>query len=154
MKLVGLFLVLVATFGGLVLTAGFDKALHLLTGVILPATPGEVLIIMGCAVAAFLVANPMEVITGTGKGMVALVKPAAHSKADYVDLLGLLYVICKLARVKGWLALERHVENPSASEVFSQFPSAQNNHHAVDFLCDYLRLVSMGNLDPVSYKHL
>ena len=40
MKLLGLFLVLAATFGGLIMTAGFEKAMHLLTANILPAAPG------------------------------------------------------------------------------------------------------------------
>jgi chemotaxis protein MotA len=148
MKLVGLLLVLAATFGGLVLTSGMYKALHLVTHVILPALPGEGLIIMGCAIAAFIVANPMEVVIGTGKNMGALVKPAAHGKADYTELLSLLFVIFKLARTKGWLALEQHIENPSESALFQKFPHFASDHHAVEFICDYLRIISLGNEDP------
>ena len=62
MKFVGLLLVLICTFGGLVLTAGFEKALHLVTGVMGPAAPGEFLIIMGCGFSAFLIANPASTI--------------------------------------------------------------------------------------------
>ena len=58
MKLLGVLLVFGCTFGGLIMTAGMEKAMHLLTGVILPATPGEMVIIMGCAISAFLISEP------------------------------------------------------------------------------------------------
>jgi len=51
----------------------------------------------------------------------------------------------KLARTKGWLALENHIEEPEHSELFKQFPDFHSNHHAVTFLCDYLRIISLGN---------
>lgn len=148
MKFVGLLLVLVSTFGGLVLTAGFEKAMHLLTGAILPAAPGEVVIIMGCAISAFLVANSMDVIKGTGKYMSALAKPVAYSKEDYIEQLSMMYIVFKLVRTKGWLALEQHIENPHESDLFAQFPKFQHNHHAVTFWCDYLRIISLGSENP------
>lgn len=149
MKFVGLALVFVSVLGGLILTAGVEKAMHLITGAILPAMPGELAIIMGCAVAAFIVANPMEVVIGSAKGIGStLAKPEAYKKDDYVELLSLLFVVFKLARTKGWLALEQHIENPEESELFTKFPSFMRDHHAVEFLCDYLRIISLGNEDP------
>lgn len=148
MKFVGLLLVLVMTFGGLVLTAGMEKALHLVTGVILPAAPGEFLIIFGCGFAAFLVANSMDVIKKAGKYLGALSKPSAYEKEDYVELFSALYMVFKLARTKGWLALEQHIEVPSESELFKQFPKFQANHHGIAFVCDYLRIISLGKEDP------
>jgi flagellar motor component MotA len=67
MKLLGILLVMAATFGGLIMTAGFEKAMHLLTGVIIPALPGETVIIMGCAISAFLIANSMDTVKSTMK---------------------------------------------------------------------------------------
>lgn len=149
MKLVGLILVFVCTFGGLLIAMHFDmpKFMKLLM-LVLGAMPGEVVIIMGCAVSAFLVANNSEVIKGSMKYMSALTKPAAYSKDDYMELLSVLFTIFKLARTKGWLALESHIENPEESEIFKQFPSFQHNHHALVFLCDYLRIISLGNENP------
>ena len=149
MKLVGLILVFVCTFGGLLIAMGFDmpKFMKLLM-LVLTAMPGEVVIILGCAVSAFLVANNSEVIKGSIKYLSALTKPAAYSKDDYMELLSVLFTIFKLARTKGWLALESHIENPEESEIFKQFPSFQHNHHALVFLCDYLRIISLGNENP------
>ncbi len=148
MKLLGVFLVFACTFGGLVLTAGFEKAMHLTTGVILPAMPGETVIIMGCAIAAFLIANSMDTVKGTMKYFSCLVKPTAYKKEDYIELLSMMFTLFKLARSKGFLALEPHIENPNESDLFSQFPNFHGNHHALDFVCDYFRIISLGNEDP------
>ena len=148
MKLLGLLLVLGCTIGGLIMTAGFEKAMHLLTANILPAAPGEVVIILGCAVSAFMIANSSEGIKHTMKYFSALTKPSAYSKEDYIELFSVLYTIFKLARTKGWLALESHIENPHESDLFGQFQTFQHNHHALVFVCDYLRIISLGNDKP------
>ena len=155
MKLVGLLLVFVFTFGGLLVAMHFDmpKFMKLMSG-ILAAMPGEVMIIMGCAVAAFLVANTGEVIKGAIKYMSALLKPSAYSKDDYMDLLSMQFTVFKTARMKGWLALESHIEEPEKSDLFGQFPSFQHNHHALVFLCDYLRIISLGNENPYELEAL
>lgn len=146
MKFVGLLLVFVCTFGGLMIAMQFDipSFMKLMT-LILVAMPGEFVIIFGCAVAAFLVANSMDTIKLTMKYFSALTKPSAYSKEDYIELLSMLFTVFKLARTKGWLALEQHIENPHESSLFSQFPKFQHNHHALIFLCDYLRIISLGN---------
>lgn len=149
MKFVGLLLIFVCTFGGLLIAMHFDFGhfTHLLM-MVLGAMPGEVVIIMGCAVAAFLVANTMDTIKGTFSYFSALSKPAAHSKQDYIDLLSLLFMCFKQARSKGWLSMEAHIENPHESSIFHHFPSLAKNHHMIVFLCDYFRIISLGNDKP------
>lgn len=147
-KIAGIVAVLIATFGGLVLTAGFEKAMHLLVGVILPAAPGESLLILGIAIAAFVIANSGHVVKQTLGYLKKMMNPEAHSKEDYLELLSLLFVIFKMAKTKGWLALEQHIENPHESEIFAAFPNFKANHHAETFLCDYLRIISLGNDKP------
>ena len=148
MKILGILLVFGCTFGGLILASGMEKAMHLLFGAIIPAAPGEVTIILGCAIAGFLVANSMDSIKLTIKYLGCLVKPEAHSKDDYIELLSMMFSVFKLARTKGWLAIETHIENPHESDLFGQFQGFQHNHHAIIFLCDYLRIISLGNENP------
>lgn len=144
-KIVALIMVLVCTVGGFMLAGGKMK---IITGGILPALPGEATIILGCAIAAFLVANSMSVVKDTLRYLKLMLTPEAHSKEDYVTLLSMLYMVFKLARTKGWLALEQHIENPDESELFGTFPAFQKNHHALVFLCDYLRIISLGSENP------
>lgn len=149
MKLLGLALVFVCTFGGLMIAMHFDftKFMHLMT-LILGAMPGEFVIIFGCAISAFLIANSSSTVKGTLTYLSAVTKPSAHTKEDYVELMCMMFTVFKMARTKGWLALEQHIEQPDESEIFSQFPGFQHNHHALIFLCDYLRIISLGNENP------
>ena len=148
MKFFALFLVFVMTFGGLLVAAGVDAGLHLITSAILPAMPAEMMIIFGVGIAAYIIANPMSVVKDTLGYFKCLSKPNAHTKEGYIELLSLLFTLFKLARTKGWLALEQHIEEPDSSDLFKQFPTVHSNHHALIFLCDYLRIISLGNDSP------
>jgi chemotaxis protein MotA len=110
--------------------------------------PFEVVIIVGAAIGAFIVGNPKSVLSKAGKAVGKAMKGPKYSKDDYIDLLSVQYQIFKLARSKGMLALESHVENPEESDLFTQFPTFYENHHAVTFMCDYLRLMSLGSESP------
>lgn len=149
MKFAGIAGIFICTFGGLLIAMHFDfpKFMKLLT-LILTAMPGEFVIIMGCALSAFIIANTGDTLKGCMKYMSALSKPAAYSKDDYIELFSVLFTVFKLARTKGWLALEPHIEGPHESELFGKFPNFQHNHHALLFLCDYLRIISLGNENP------
>lgn len=147
-------MVLVCTFVGLGLTGGFEKAIKLVTGVMLPMLPGEGLIIIGCGLCAFIIANTMDGIKHTMKYFGALTKPESYGKDDYMELLSMLFTVFKMARMKGWLALETHIENPHDSDLFGQFPKFHHNHHAIVFFCDYLRIISLGNENPFEIDNL
>ena len=150
MKFVGIILVFVCTFGGFIMAAHFNMPLiaGVMQSMVIPALPGEMVIILGIAVSSFIIANTPEQVKFTLKSLRAIKQPVAYDKDDYLQMLGLLYSTFKLARTKGWLAMEQHIENPDASELFNQFPKFAKNHHAVLFLCDYLRIISLGNENP------
>lgn len=110
--------------------------------------PIEFVIIFGAGIGAFVVASPLTVIKGTIGALGTILKGPSHKKADYMELLGVLYATFKLAKSKGDLALESHVENPHDSQLFGHFPKFQHDHHAIDFFCDYLRLLTLGASNP------
>ncbi|MDP6708356.1 MAG: flagellar motor stator protein MotA [Alphaproteobacteria bacterium] len=110
--------------------------------------PLEVLIILGAAIGGFIIGNPKTVILGTLKQFSRVLKGAPYSKDNYLELLTLLYSLFKLANSKGALALEPHIENPEESSLFQQYPGFISNHHAVEFLCDTMRLMTMGSDNP------
>lgn len=130
------------------MAAGIEHGLAIIMGVIAKAFLPEFIIIMGCAIAAFLIGNSMHTIKSALAGMKCLIKPSSHSKQSYIELLSMLFTLFKLIRTKGWLSIEQHIENPHESEIFKQFPEFYANHHATVFLCDYLRIISLGNEDP------
>jgi chemotaxis protein MotA len=110
--------------------------------------PVEFVIILGAALGAFIIGNTKTNIKQTLKGLKRALKGPTYKKADYVELLSVLYQLFKLAKTKGMLALEQHVEKPDESALFGQFPKFQKDHHAVEFLCDYLRMMTLGTENP------
>ncbi|MBF0334793.1 MAG: flagellar motor stator protein MotA [Alphaproteobacteria bacterium] len=110
--------------------------------------PFEFLIILGAAIGSYVIGAPKAVLQGTVKAMPLLLRGSRHSKASYIELLSLLYLIFKLAKTKGDLALESHVEKPDESPLFQRFPKFNSDHHSRDFLCDYLRLLTLGTNNP------
>jgi chemotaxis protein MotA len=133
--IIGLVVVIGCVLGGFLAAGGHILVLW---------QPFEFLIIFGAAIGAYLIANPMTVLVGTGKALGLLFKGSKANKEAYLRLLGLLYTLFKLARSKGDLALESHIDRPYESTLFQKHPDFLGNHHAVDFLCDYLRLLTLG----------
>ncbi len=110
--------------------------------------PIEFLIIFGGAFGAFLIANPKQVVMGVVKSLAKVVTGPKYNQAAYEELLGVLFMLFKLAKTKGDLALETHVEAPDTSPLFMNFPTFLSDHHAVEFLCDYLRILTLGASNP------
>ena len=110
--------------------------------------PFELVIIGGAGVGAFLVANPKFVLAKSGYAFKAALRGPKYSKDDYLELLSLLYAIFKLAKTKGMLAIESHIERLEESSLFQDFPKFSSDHHALEFLCDYLRMMTLGTDNP------
>ncbi len=106
--------------------------------------PNEYVIIFGAAIGAMIISNPKHIIKDVGSSFKKVMKGAPYGKADYVDMLLFLFNICKLMKTKGMLQVEPALDNPHESELFTKYPKFHHNHHAVEFFCDYLRMVTMG----------
>jgi chemotaxis protein MotA len=143
--IIGCIVVVLCTFGGYVALGGKLAVLW---------QPFEVVIIGGAAVGAFIIANTTPVLKGAAHALKASLKGPSYKKESYVDLLSLLYQVFKLAKTKGNLALEQHVENPDDSALFQQFPKIQSDHHAMTFLCDYMRMITLGVENPHEVESL
>ncbi|MEZ5661364.1 MAG: flagellar motor stator protein MotA [Burkholderiaceae bacterium] len=138
--IIGYVVVFLAVFGGYFLAGGKF-------GVIIKAAPIELFIIGGSALGAFFVSNNGKTIKSVFKTLPTLLKGSKYTKARYMELLGLLYEILQKARKEGLMAIEGDVESPHESALFGQFPNIQHDHHLVEFITDYLRLMVSGNLN-------
>jgi chemotaxis protein MotA len=116
--------------------------------------PLEVVIIIGAALGAFLISNPMKVVKAAFSGAVGLVKGDRYGRPEYVQLLKLIYDILALARKDGFLALEEHIEEPLKSTLFKKYPVIMADHHMMEFLTDCLRLISGTTLEPHELESL
>ncbi|HML17667.1 MAG TPA: flagellar motor stator protein MotA [Bryobacteraceae bacterium] len=108
--------------------------------------PAELVIIGGAAVGTLLIANPLSTVIKILKGLSGILKGSPYTKAAYLDTLKMLYDLFMYARKNGVMKLEEDVENPHKSAVFSKYPRFLANHHAVDFICDTLRMSISGGV--------
>ncbi|MFD1695846.1 flagellar motor stator protein MotA [Roseibium aestuarii] len=107
--------------------------------------PWEVVIIVGVALGTFVVANPFKAIVDTGAACSEALRNAVPVKRDYLDVLALLYGLMRELRAKGRNEVEPHIEDPHGSAIFQNFPSVLRDKRLTTFICDYFRLLIVGN---------
>lgn len=145
MGIVGAIIVLVGVFGGYMLHGGH---MHVLW------QPTELIIIGGAALGGFIIGNPIPIIKmAIKKGLHGWIGKTP-SKSDYLELLQLLFQLFQIFRKDGPQAVERHIEEPEKSEIFKQYPSFLKNHHAVDFLCDTMKITLSADLSQYDVDDL
>ncbi len=134
--LVGILIVVASVFGGYMAMGGHIEVLW---------QPFEGVIILGAAMGAFVIGNTGAVLKQAAGVFGTLFRGPRYNKAAYIELLGLQFTLFKLVQSKGTLALEPHIENPKESPLFAKFPTFAKDHHAVEFMCDYLRMMTLGS---------
>lgn len=107
----------------------------------------EYIIICGAGLGAVIVGNSPATVLAITKQTIGLLKPSPYNSQTFSELLQVLYGIFYAARKDGLVGIEAHVENPEQSEIFNQFPSFKNNHHAVAFLADTLKVLLTGAVE-------
>ena len=135
------FVLLGCVFGSYLLSGGA-------VGPLAEALPFELWTIGGAAVCSFIMSNSMHDVKHAVGKFGKIIKGAAFTKADYIELLSLLYFLVRLASTKGNMAVEPHIEKPQESAAFQKFPRILANKFATATICDYLRMVGMNADDP------
>ena len=107
--------------------------------------PWEFVIIGGSALGTFLVANPFSAVKDTGRACMEAFTNKIPKQRDYLDVLGVLYALMRELRAKSRNEVEVHIDNPTESAIFQTFPSVLKNHDLTHFICDYCRLIIIGN---------
>ena len=144
-SILGIVIVLGAIVGGYLIEHG--KLLVLLQ-------PAELIIILGAAVGTLVVANPLPTLLRIGKGIAAIFSASPFDKAYYTENLKMLYELFNYARKNGTAKLEEDLDNPAKSPVFSKYPKFLKSHHALEFLCDTLRMVVTGGVEPMEIDQM
>ena len=140
-QIIGVVLLFALVFGSFLMSGGN-------LGVIIEAAPHELMAILGAGVASYLISNSMGVIKATGGGFGKIFKGPKWKASDYTDLLSLLFVLTKMMKTKGVIAVESHIEKPLESPIFGKYPKMMKDHFAVDFICDTLRMMTMNLENP------
>jgi len=138
--IIGIVVVFVMVFGGYLAAGGKF-------GIILHSLPFELAMIGGAATGAFLIANDGAQVKQALRDIGKVFKGPVWKPDDYRDLLCLLFELIRLAR-QNPVALEEHIEAPETSEIFGRYPKVQNDHEAVELICDTLRSMTLSYDDP------
>ena len=137
--LIGIVITLGCVLGGFMAMGGH---IHVLV------QPWEAVIICGAALGTFVVANPMKTVKDTGKAMLEAFKQSVPKEQEYLETLGVLHSIMRELRTKSRNEVEAHIDNPEESAIFQAFPTVLKNHDLTHFICDYCRIIIIGNARP------
>jgi chemotaxis protein MotA len=143
--IIGYVVVCASVFGGFAMAGGHLAALF---------QPLELLMIGGAALGAFFVGNNGKSIKATLAALPSLLKGSRYTKDLYMDLMSLLFDILSKVRKEGLMSIEGDIETPEQSPLFSKYPSVLEDHHVVEFMTDYLRLMVSGNMDAFQIENL
>ncbi len=147
MGFVGIIVVFVMVFGGFVIAGG-----HM--SIILKAAPIEMMIIGGAALGAYIISNPMKIIKAGFKLSIKAMTAKGPQKKDYVELLQMLFQLFQVFRKEGPQGVEKHIETPDQSDIFKAYPSVMKNHHAIDFICDTMKMTMTADLSSYDVDDL
>jgi len=109
--------------------------------------PAELLIIFGAAIGGFVISSPMKVIKAVQGGILRMFKSTVYSSGDYMDALVLLSEIFYKIRKEGLVAIESDLDEPANSAIFQKYPKFLKNHHALAFLTDTLRTLTITDIE-------
>lgn len=143
--LIGFVVVTVCIFGSYVALGGHLGALY---------QPFELVLIGGGALGAYIAANNGRSIKLLLKALPAVLKKSPYDKALYMELMALLYVLLNKARRDGLMTIEADIEEPDKSPIFAEYPRILKDHHLVEFITDYMRLMISGNMSPFEIETL
>ena len=138
--IIGIVIVLGAIAAGYIMEHGNFRVLM---------QPAELVIIFGAAIGTLVIGNPPATLIKIGKGLAGVFGGSKYSKAFYLETLKMLYELFALSRKAGTAKLEEEVDNPSKGVVFTKYKKFAQDHHALHFLCDTLRMAVSGGVDPM-----
>jgi chemotaxis protein MotA len=138
---IGLVVILVCVFGSFLMSGGN------LT-VILHALPHEMIAIAGAAIGAFILGNSMGTVKKAWSGIMRSFKGPRWKESDYRDLLAMMFGLLSTFRKGGATGIEKHLDKPEESPIFSAYPRLLADHELIDFTCDYLRMMTVNLEDP------
>ncbi|MCE5243595.1 MAG: flagellar motor stator protein MotA [Syntrophobacteraceae bacterium] len=136
--IIGCIIVVVAVIGGYLMEHGNLALLW---------QPAELVIIGGAALGGFVIASPMKVIKGVQAGILRMFTSKAYTREDYLEALVLLSEIFFKIRKEGLVSIETDLDEPEKSPIFKRYPKFLSNHHALTFLTDTLRTLTITDIE-------
>jgi len=116
--------------------------------------PMEYIAIVCLMGGAFVASNDIKVVKATLGALPGVFKGSKFTKVLYIDLLAMLFEVLAKVRKEGLMSIENDVENPHQSPIFGKYPAVSDDHHVMEFITDYLRMMVGGNLNALEIENL
>lgn len=142
---IGIVIVIACVVGGYLMGGGNLSILF---------QPAEMIIIFGAALGNFVISSPQKILKATLGGISNLFAGKAYTRPDYEEVLLLLNEIFFKIRKEGLVSIESDIENPENSEIFKKYSNFLKNHHALAFLADTLRTLTIMDIDAHELANL
>jgi chemotaxis protein MotA len=136
-SIVGILVVFGAVIGGFLMEKGQ-------LGVLIQ--PAELVTIGGAALGTLVAANPIYILKGLGSGLIGILSGSPFTKQRYLETLKMMFDLFTKARKEGLVSIEADIEGADKSALFTQYPKFMKDHHAVDFVCDTMRMAITGGV--------
>jgi len=116
--------------------------------------PLEYVAILGLMGGGFIAGNGTKEIKSTLKALPSVLKGSRFTKALYMELLSMLFEVLGKIRKEGLMSIENDIEHPEESVLFKKYPVIAADHHVMEFITDYLRMMVGGNLNAFEIENL
>ena len=116
--------------------------------------PLEYVAIIGLMTGGFVAGNGTKEIKATLKALPSVLKGSRFTKALYMELLSMLFEVLGKIRKEGLMSIENDIEHPEESVLFKKYPIIAADHHVMEFITDYLRMMVGGNLNAFEIENL
>ncbi len=143
--IIGYIIVIVGLIGGYMLLGGK-------IGILLD--PGKLMMIGGAAIGSLCASAPPRLLKQLFKGVKSIFRGERYTQTEYLNLLKTLFELFHVATREGLINLEQHVEHPEESSIFKKNTSLLNNKHALNYLCDTMKLMIGGGVPPYEIEML
>lgn len=135
--IIGYIIVFGSVLGGFMMSGG---------NVMMLVHVSEIIIIAGAGIGAFIAGCTGFVLKGAIKGAVHVFTGHAAGKAEYLELLSVLYGLFSKMHREGVISIEKDIEQPESSAMFQRYPKIVRDKGACRFIGDTLRVyLTTGN---------
>ena len=110
--------------------------------------PAELLIVVGAASGAVLIANRPSLIRKMIDGARDAFRAPPYSRDSHLRYLRMLFEVFVFAQRAGIAALENDVDSPQKSPIFARYPEFLHDRETRAFICDSLRMLVIGATAP------
>lgn len=143
--IIGLLVVILAIVAGFLIAGG---------NLLLLLQYSEFITIGGAALGSVLISSPLSLLKKIIAEIPKVFSPDHFTKKDYLELLKSFNELFLVAQRDGLLAIEKHIESPTESDILSMNKRFVQNEMLRNFFSDTMKVMLSGGIPPHELEDL